>query len=340
MCWLSRGSLLRWRSKVLWKQRRFIFQTDAALTPSRLQLWQRLQSQTFREADGFFPGKVTRRDAAKEAARILGQEDREIFLEPEDLLHVLKDTVLCPAFSIELLQRVPCEPFPKLLCLFQSSFSKALVPFPKHCVLFPKLVPFPKLLCLFQGSILCLFQSSCAFCKAPVPFPKPSVPFPKHCVPFPKPCEPFPKLNPVPFPKLLFAFSKAYCVPFPKPSVPFPKPSVTFPKHCVPFPKPCEPFPKLNPVPFPKLLFAFSKAYCVPFPKPCEHFPKLLCLFQSSCAFSKAFCAFSRAFSKAHVPFPKLLCLFQSLLCLFQSLLCLFQSLVCLFQSCAFAKAF
>ncbi|CAE7211910.1 unnamed protein product [Symbiodinium sp. CCMP2592] len=44
-----------------------------------------------------------------------GSHSEEVFLPPQDLLHVLKDSVLCPAFSLELLQllqkHVFCEGF-------------------------------------------------------------------------------------------------------------------------------------------------------------------------------------------------------------------------------------
>eukprot|EP00434_Breviolum_minutum_P025633 symbB.v1.2.022649.t2/scaffold2004.1/size154144/4 len=101
-----------------------VFQVDSigtagdATDTSRLRYWHRLQKDLF-TADGRFPSQADRFRAAREAAMMLGHQDREIFLAPEDFLHLLKDTVLCPAISIELLQLVYQN---RLLCA-QSAFG-------------------------------------------------------------------------------------------------------------------------------------------------------------------------------------------------------------------------
>ncbi|CAE7942077.1 unnamed protein product [Symbiodinium sp. KB8] len=84
--------------------------------PCRLQRWLQLQREHLQE--GPLPDKKRRREAAQEALqRILkdGSHSEEVFLPPQDLLHVLKDSVLCPAFSLELLrllqQHVFCDGF-------------------------------------------------------------------------------------------------------------------------------------------------------------------------------------------------------------------------------------
>eukprot|EP00439_Symbiodinium_sp_Y106_P086239 s1099_g32.t1 len=96
--------------------KRLLCFAESLQEPSRLQRWLQLQKEHLKE--GPLPDKARRREAAREALqRILkdGSHSEEVFLRPQDLLHVLKDSVLCPAFSLELLQllqkHVFCEGF-------------------------------------------------------------------------------------------------------------------------------------------------------------------------------------------------------------------------------------
>ena len=75
----------------------------AAPAASRLEVWHDVQREVFAEG---FPSKERRRAAVLELQKELLEGKQELLLPPRELLNLLKDTVLCPGFSIELIQRV------------------------------------------------------------------------------------------------------------------------------------------------------------------------------------------------------------------------------------------